>query len=208
MSAQYPSAAAASGARLQHGGIGARAGGGLGHGEAGPSLAAHQRRQEAFLLGRAGQPQQRQHIGLVGRGAVQRGRPQEAAPGLFQHLSQRAPAQAQPAPFPGQLRRVQTGFAGLRAQLGHATVQRGHVARNGGRFGGYRDVVHEAAHAFAEILHGRVVIAFLPGLRHGYSSIFTPACFTTARQRSVSSAMCRPKASGVPPVGCIPRPVK
>ena len=101
---QHPAAVRAPGGGAQRGRVRAGARRRLGHREAGPHLARHERAQVALLLpGRAGHRQQ-VHVPLVGRGAVGGQRAQRAVSGLLQQQGRGREVGPAPAELRGRLR--------------------------------------------------------------------------------------------------------
>ena len=79
----------------------------LGHGEAGADRALDQRAQVPLLLRLGRHDVQQVHVALVGRGAVERDRAEQAAPRLLEDDGHLAHAEPQPAPLPRDMRRVE-----------------------------------------------------------------------------------------------------
>ncbi len=118
----HPAVTRAAGAAAQHGGIRSRTGRRLRHGEAGPDAPLRKRPQPRLALRGRALAQQADHVGLVGRGAVQRCRAQVAATGLLEDGGALFPVQAQAALRLGQLRQVEACRLRQRAQFGERGV--------------------------------------------------------------------------------------
>ena len=104
-------------AGADHGGIGAAAGCGLGHGEGGAHFAVDDRPQPSLLLRRRSHQREQIHIAIVRRGAIERERPEDRAVRLLIHRRPADDRQRHAAERLGRLRRPQARRFRLRLHL-------------------------------------------------------------------------------------------
>ena len=132
-------------------GIGACARRRLAHGERRAHRARCERAQEALLLLVASDLGEQVHVPLVGRGAVQRGRPEQAVSRLLEHCGLRADVESETPVRARNGRCQQSGRPGGRLQLLPDVVRRS-VSRVGrALLGGDHDVAHECADTVAKL---------------------------------------------------------
>ena len=95
---------------LEHRRVRAGAGRRFGHGEARPDLSSRERRQVPRLLLRVGDGGEQVHVALVGRGAVEGLRAQQAVAGLLEHDTATAHVEPQPTEIARDLRSEEAGL--------------------------------------------------------------------------------------------------
>ena len=144
-----PAAVDLGGRRAQRGGIGAGAGGGLGHREAGADLSCRERSQVTGLLLVGRDLRQQVHVALVGRRAVERERAEQAVAGLLEDDALLEQVQREPAVLLRDLRGEKAGVGGLLLQL--CAQLRARLAESELSLGGDGDVAHEGSDAIAQV---------------------------------------------------------